>query len=52
MNLSGLFDMNYFWWAFNKVLQPVIPFLVIFIAVGLAGYLLYIIIGAFRQMRG
>ena len=50
MNLSGLFDMNYFWWSFNKILQPVMPFLVIFIAIGLVGFLAYMIINIFRRI--
>ena len=40
MDLAGLIDMNYFWWAFNKLLAPAMPFLVIFIAVSLSGLLI------------
>ncbi|MCY7486720.1 hypothetical protein [Paenibacillus alvei] len=51
MDLSGLIDMNYFWWALNKVLAFGIPFLVIFIAIAAAGWLLTTIITAFRKMN-
>lgn len=52
MDLSGLIDMSYFWWVFNKILSFGIIFLVIFVAIGAAGYLLTVLIGAFRKMRG
>lgn len=51
MDLSGLVDMNYFWWAMNKVLAFAMPFLIIFISIAAAGFLLMTIITAFRQMR-
>lgn len=51
MDLAGLIDMNYFWWAFNKLLAPVMPFLVIFIAITAAGLLIGTLIWAFKKMR-
>lgn len=50
MDLTGLVDMNYFWWTFNKVLQPGMPFLLIFIAISAAGFLLATLIYAFKRM--
>lgn len=51
MDLAGLIDMNYFWWAFNKMLAPAMPFLIIFIAITAAGLLIGTLIWAFRKMR-
>lgn len=51
MDLTGLIDMSYFWWAFNKLLAPVMPFLVIFIAICAAGLLISTLVLAFRKMR-
>lgn len=51
MDLTGLVDMNYFWWTFNKVLQPGMPFLIIFIAITAAGLLIGTLIYAFKEMR-
>lgn len=51
MDLSGLVDMNYFWWSVNKVMAFAMPFLVIFLAISCVGWLLITIIQAFRQMR-
>lgn len=51
MNLAGLLDMNYFWWVFNKILAVGIIFLVIFLAIMAAGWLLDTLIGAFKKMR-
>lgn len=51
MDLTGLLDMNYFWWVFNKILAVAIIFLVIYIAIQAAGWLLNALISAFRNMR-
>lgn len=50
MDLTGLFDMNYFWWAFNKVLAAGVIFLIIYIAIQAAGWLLEVIVKAFKKM--
>lgn len=50
-DLRGLFDMNYFWWVFNKIAAVGVIFLVIFIAIQAAGWLLDVLIGAFKRMR-
>ncbi|BFH18376.1 hypothetical protein WJ0W_007176 [Paenibacillus melissococcoides] len=51
MDLAKLIDMSYFWWAFNKVVAFAIVFLIIFIAIQAAGWLLETLISAFRNMR-
>lgn len=51
MDLSGLIDMNYFWWALNKILAFAIPFLVIFVAVAVGGFLLSTLTNVFRKMN-
>lgn len=51
MDLTGLIDMSYFWWVFNKILAPVMVFLVIFIAILAAGWLLDTLVSAFKNMR-
>lgn len=51
MDLIGLIDMNYFWWVFNKLLAFGIIFLIIFIAIQAAGWLMTAIISAFKEMR-
>jgi hypothetical protein len=50
-DFSSLIDLNYFWWTFGNVLKPAMPFLVIFVAITAAGWLLFTIISAIRAMR-
>lgn len=49
-DLSGLIDMDYFWWSFMKVMGFGIVFLIIFIAIKSSGLLLETLINAFRKM--
>lgn len=51
MDLQALLDMNYFWWVFNKIAGFGMPFLVIFVAIAAAGFLIHILVGAFKSMR-
>lgn len=51
MDLSGLLDMDYFWWVFMKMAGFGIIFVVIIVAISSAGHLLEVIIGAFKRMR-
>lgn len=50
MDLTGLLDMDYFWWVFNGVVGFAIIFVVVFIAINSAGWLLEAIINAFRKI--
>lgn len=49
MDLTGLLDMSYFWWSFNKVVGFGIIFLVVYIAIKAAGWLLETIVSAFNK---
>lgn len=51
MDFKGLIDMEYFWWAFNKVAAVGAIFLVIFLAFMAAGWLLNVLVNAFKNMR-
>ncbi|MED4600117.1 PTS ascorbate transporter subunit IIC [Paenibacillus validus] len=50
MDLTGLLDMDYFWWVFIKMVGFGIIFVVIAVAIASAGHLLEVIINAFRRM--
>lgn len=50
LDLTGLIDMNYFWWVFNKIIAVGIIFLIIFIAIKSGGLLLQTLVQAFRKM--
>lgn len=49
-DLTGLIDMSYFWWVFNKVIAVAIIFLVIYIAIKASGLLIETLVNAFRRM--
>ena len=51
MDLTGLIDMSYFWWVFNKILAFGIIFLIVYIAIQAAGWLINAIVQAFKSMR-
>lgn len=49
--LNGLWDMDYFWWSFLKIVAFGIPLVVIFVAIDAGGFLLQTLVSVFRSMR-
>ncbi|UOQ47217.1 PTS ascorbate transporter subunit IIC [Gracilibacillus caseinilyticus] len=51
MNLSGVWDWNFYWESFGFFLKTVAPFLMITVAVITVGLLLFVVIRAVKNSR-
>jgi hypothetical protein len=51
MNVSDVFDWAFMWSMFRNFVATAAPFLMIIVAIGAAGMLLNIIIGAVRSKK-
>lgn len=49
MNLSGVWDWNFFWNSFGFFIKTVAPFLMIIVAIIAVGMLLLVVIRAVRN---
>lgn len=49
-DLTGLLDMSYFWWVFNKVIALGVIFLVVYVGIKAGGLLLETLVNAFRKI--